>query len=442
MRFESVKSFVLTILVLLSILLTWGLWTYQPDYDTIENTTNIVRDVSISNTKEVSSLIRPTKVLFHFENQHFGTVDETNITTMVRDIRKWEIYDFTNISSTISSYDFLRFTQKPGHVQVLYPDEIPLTLFRPIYKLTDQNLPSVSFDRMIINMNVDDEKSGIVYFVSNANQLIYEAKVGSEYIDDFNRHYYQSSNSYPEYFSYSVTETKSIFLPKNKTPMHSVQYYTDFLDPEIFKEALFADPNIVKKHILTYGEEYTDGSKLLQVNAGRKYIQFVNPVNNTENTSVGSSDLIKSSIDFINDHGGWTDTYHFFSWNKFEQRTVFRLYVKNYPVFNKNGLTEIHQVWNKNEIMRYQRPLLVLEIPIPSAEIELPSGEVILKAISSQPDFQPHLLEDITLGYELIETPEKISVATLVPIWSYKYEGRWKRIDVPEELGGNEGGLE
>jgi regulatory protein YycH of two-component signal transduction system YycFG len=45
MRYENIKSGILTLLVLVSILLTWNLWTYQPNYETMENN-NVVEVVS------------------------------------------------------------------------------------------------------------------------------------------------------------------------------------------------------------------------------------------------------------------------------------------------------------------------------------------------------------------------------------------------------------
>ena len=43
MRYEKIKSIILTLLVLVSILLTWNLWTYQPNYDTMENSNTVSR---------------------------------------------------------------------------------------------------------------------------------------------------------------------------------------------------------------------------------------------------------------------------------------------------------------------------------------------------------------------------------------------------------------
>jgi regulatory protein YycH of two-component signal transduction system YycFG len=62
MRYETIKTAILSILVLLSILLTWNLWTYQPNYATMEKN-NTVAEVTMSEKQEVKKIVRPDMVL-------------------------------------------------------------------------------------------------------------------------------------------------------------------------------------------------------------------------------------------------------------------------------------------------------------------------------------------------------------------------------------------
>ena len=444
MSYENIKSFILTILVIVSILLTWVLWTYHPKYDTIENSNSIVKDISIGRTQEIDQLINPTKVIFHKNNQHFGMTKEDDINNIMDEMKKWEFRDISKLSTPFNEEDYLSFTQQNGYVEIIFPDDIPFSIFKSTFHLEDKEISNVSVDRIILNLNANKESDDMIYFVSPIDRLIYTAIVDYDEIQEMTS-MYDMVEEYPKYFSYRPTKTNVLYLPIEPTTIKGVQYYTDLLDPEIFKEALFDDPNDVKKHILTYGEEYTDGSRLLRVFSGGKYLQYVNPVNNTDTDHAENSDLIESSIDFINEHGGWTADYRFFSLDQYQQQTTFKLFVRNYPVFNKSGLTEIHQVWGENEIIRYQRPLLILEIPVPSGDVELPEGQRVLEEIQAQPDFNPELVEDIIVGYELTDNPERVNVATLVPIWSVKYNGVWRKLDFEhkdDEIGGNMGGLE
>lgn len=52
MRYENIKSIILTILVVTSVLLTWNLWTYQPTFERIEKEANTIQEVTIAEKKK------------------------------------------------------------------------------------------------------------------------------------------------------------------------------------------------------------------------------------------------------------------------------------------------------------------------------------------------------------------------------------------------------
>ncbi|TRY20880.1 transcriptional regulator, partial [Brevibacillus sp. LEMMJ03] len=112
------------------------------------------------------------------------------------------------------------------------------------------------------------------------------------------------------FLSYDISETKSLFLPARPLVLNRLQYYMDELSTDRFKDALFTDPSFVKKDVLNFGEEYTDGSRLMDVDLSKKLLLYVNPAARGE-TQTFDPTILQKSIDFVNDHGGWTDTYYF-----------------------------------------------------------------------------------------------------------------------------------
>src|SRR5574342_267298 len=106
MRYENIKSWILTILVLVSILLTWNLWTYQPNYDTMENS-NTVKEVTVSEKQEVQSLVSPDQVLFHLKGKHYGTNNPVELDKMVKELRKWTFFDVKNVTDKVGNMNDL-----------------------------------------------------------------------------------------------------------------------------------------------------------------------------------------------------------------------------------------------------------------------------------------------------------------------------------------------
>ncbi|OQM44471.1 transcriptional regulator [Anoxybacillus sp. UARK-01] len=445
MRYETAKTIVLTVLVLTSILFTWGLWTYHPKYDVIQNG-EYVQNVSVSNAQvDPSMIVRPSQILIHKNAAHYGLIEETEINKLFKNMKKWTFDDFENVSSTVSKESFLSFIHGRGKIEIIYPDEIPMNIYQTIFQIDDRGLDSIGFDTIIIP--VEKHSSLTVYFVSTERRKIYKATAKDVPFEEINQ-LYEHTEKLPRYFAYNVSETKTLFLPEKEMTMDRLQYYTDELDTDKFKEALFSDPSFVKKDILTFGEEYTDGSRLMDVDFLQKLLLYVNPAAKYTigPSSEESASLIQKSIDFVNEHGGWTDMYHFVQWDREERKIVFRLFVNNHPVFNNYGMSEIVQIWGAAEINKYQRPLFRLEIPDrTSVPVQLQSGRQVIQQLEKIKGFKKELLTEVTLGYELVKDQEREKVVVLEPDWFYLYNGTWKKFsddDSEEMRGGNAVGLE
>ena len=73
MKYENVKSLVLLVLVATSGVLTWSLVDISSR--NIEfNENRYVHEVSISEQENAVNLLKPSRVLFHLNEKHYGTV--------------------------------------------------------------------------------------------------------------------------------------------------------------------------------------------------------------------------------------------------------------------------------------------------------------------------------------------------------------------------------
>src|SRR5213075_2761192 len=92
MKYETIKTAILTILVLLSIFLTWNLWTYQPNYATMEKN-NVVAEVTMSEKQEIKKIVRPDLVLYHKQGQHYGTTRADELDKLIKELGRWSFTD-------------------------------------------------------------------------------------------------------------------------------------------------------------------------------------------------------------------------------------------------------------------------------------------------------------------------------------------------------------
>lgn len=431
MTYETIKSAILTILVFLSIFLTWNLWTYQPNYQTMQKSKTIA-EVTLSEKQEVKKIIRPDIAMFHEKGNNYGTMNSNNLDKFISDMSRWSFIDFKYYTNKAGNIDQLE--QGNGKVEIIFPAEVPIELYRNVLNFQQKKLPSLTFDRIIINI-----ENGVVYFVSTANQQVYASHVSATFLNDFYRNFYTNANQYPRYFAYHPSSGRTIYLPENATEMTEYKYLPVTLNSDNFRDALFTDPSFVQKTAVPNGEEYTNGLSMLNINDDNNQLLYVNPTsegNYTEN----SYDLVKRSIDFVNDHGGWTDPYRYAGKDDAHHQVTFRLYsVEGYPVFNDDGISEINESWGPNDIYKYTRSNFSLDLPIKTEmqTVTRPSGYTILSYIQSRKNFKPELLEDVVLGYDMEKDLSESKLIVLEPAWYYQYDNMWYQVTM-NQLGGNE----
>lgn len=441
MKYENLKSLILTILVLTSLVLTWNLWTYQPVLDYTVNE-KLLRNVEISKTEEVENIIRPSKILFHFDGMHYGTIESQEINRFTMEMKKWSLFDIDPVSTFMEEEEFTSFMHGNGKIELVFPDNIPLETLRFLIGFTDEEKPSGTVDRILINIYQGEKSAPVLHLVNYEDRRIYNAKVNNISLTTLKDKFYTPSVIYNEYVSIVEEEARNIFVPKGPIKMAQMNFLTDSINPDEFRDALFNDPSVVTKDQINVGEVYTDSERFMSVDRTNTQLQYVNTVLPNEANSPGFN-VIERGIGFVNEHSGWTDRFHYSRWNKSDadyDRVVFQMHVGNYPVMNREGLTEINQVWRNNEVSSYSRPIYSLGLPIINVQqsITLPPADQVERELRALKNLDLETIRDIGIGYELKRDIENVGVFILEPVWMYRDNSSWTKIIFTEkdELGG------
>ncbi len=444
MNFERAKSIILIILVGTSIFLTWSIWTYEPEYDPFEQSSEFIKiksDVQI-----VSDVIKPVSILFHGNGQHFQTSNPAEINEMEKQFSQWRFRGIKEISVNRLQRKFDDFVHEDGSIEIEFSDDIPISLYKTVLNITDKEVLKFSFDRIIIKQKNISGNESAVYFVSYDQRKIYQGMVDSKKLRNFMDSFYRGSyDKHPEYTAETINSKRTLFVPENPVEINRLEYYIDYLDIGDLKSALFINPKYVRQEPVSVGEEYTDGTRLMTVNKDNYLISYINPAQKSKLFD-SSSDLLQKSIDFINEHAGWeNNNYRFAYMSKNEQRVVFRLFVNGYPAFNESGMTEIEQIWGKEEIYSYDRPYFKLDSVLPSvgSAKTLRSGKEVVNQLKSKDNIDFNSVEDISIGYKLDKSLDSklVTLVTLEPTWYYRIGDKWFIVPF-DDTGGDRSGLE
>ena len=77
---------------MLSGLLTWNLWTYQPNVEGFENKST--QEVMLSPSKEIKDIVKIDQILFNTDGDYYGTTSSEKINFMMNDISTWKFNGF------------------------------------------------------------------------------------------------------------------------------------------------------------------------------------------------------------------------------------------------------------------------------------------------------------------------------------------------------------
>jgi regulatory protein YycH of two-component signal transduction system YycFG len=438
LTYENIKSILLTFLVTASALLTWNLWTYQPITEELEKA-DTVREVTFSPTKkDVTEIVQPDQIIFHIDDRHYGTNSAEEMEKIIYEMSHWNLDHFESISSdemTISS-----LVENHDLMEVLYPGSISINLYKGVLGIKDEDLLPFYFDQIMIDLESEQNDMSVIYFISREDQKIYKTATPSHKLSNFKEIYFEVAQQYKQYFPFSPNSGRTIYLPEKETEMMNYQYLYEPLESDKFKDALFSDPSLVQKSIIATGEEYTDGSSLLRENTDTNLISYIDPAE-IGNQAINYNDLIKKSIDFVNGHGGWTDSYRFVGLDNDQKSVHFRLYgPEDYPIFSENsGISEIVLMWGKTDISRYIRNNFSFSFIATTSIKELDSGQSALAQLQKIEDYNSNLLQDLKIGYQMKLTQSLL--IQLEPSWFYLYDGVWKQLTI-EDSGGDINGLE
>ncbi|PEX15825.1 YycH family regulatory protein [Bacillus cereus] len=413
MSMENFKTIVLINLVVISLFLTFNLWTYVPDSTSMQNAKFVQGNEGMNQTK-ISDVVRPTSIIVHKDKNHYGSRREADIESIYKPLEVGELHDFREIS--ITKGDFLSYVHGEGKVELVFPTDIPFDAVKSMFNMKEKSTDKPKhFNRILLDPSRSKDQEIKINFVSDGDNFkIYEAKLSGLYLKDIVNAQNQFIVSAKPYFDYQLNDMKKLFLPDGTTELSNITYISSNLAVDTFKNALFSDPRYLSPITEMSKETFTDGIRSMEIENDRHMLKYKNSSVLTEKT-IDNLMLLQKSFEFVSGHSGSLDSYRLDYMNKGE--TVFRLNEDGYPIFNADGLAELRQVWGSEEVMEYERPLLSLNTKGIEQKVTLPSGHVVIASLENNPEIKKQVIKDIGIGYKLSLDGQ---VVRLQPIWYVK----------------------
>ncbi|MDT8862802.1 two-component system activity regulator YycH [Alkalihalobacillus sp. MEB130] len=448
MSYNNLKSTILISLIGISIILTWQLYTFQPDIALLDDTVSRYVPDELNEEREermIHEVIMPEQIIVH-RNQHYAMIP-------------YEMDEFSRLyekllSSNVTEVNLLSTDRFPTQtasegVEFIFPTSVPTTIFFSLFGISEEEIgvPAIEVDRLFLFVNENELVH--MQILSSEEERLIELETSLS-VREFQADYLESFDEFREVVTvvsdteYSNRLKERVYIPTEPVSVERLSFATTPLSPESYKQALFTDPGSVKYYQQSDGEDsYTDGNRIITMQNNGLFMEYINPVF-IETQERSTRHIVQSGYEFINGHGGWTNDYFLSSWSSSDIRdeASFRMHVNGLPVIMFEGQGDMDLQVNRSgtQIINYTRPLFELDPhPIDAREsIELPSGNEVLNQLKKQEFFDETRLSKVVVGYEMIT--RNASFVTIEPHWFILYGNRWQKVTFEEE--GDTSGLE
>ena len=435
---EQVKSVILLLLILFSLTLTFSIWTYSPTVDT--NEAAPIVDIAIAEKKKIEDVIKPYRLLVSQDNNLYGSIATQDIDGVLSLMKNWEVQTVELLTRHASMTQLNEYVNAPNRITLFFQAEVPIKTYSSVLNFVEQDFTNPSFNRLIIDWSEISSNEMKMYFINTTSKKVYSASIKKFNEGNSIKNIVKEATSFSLYNEIVREDKLSLYVSTSPEETVRYTYLIKEIPPVKFKNALFRNPSLVRSNTLgTSEQQFTDDATLMNVNSSYHRISFVNPAAESEKGKE-LGELIQRSVNFVNEHDGWTDDYRYSS-NPSSQQIRYQLHFFGLPVFSHDTETEIIQYWGDNDVYRYTRPYFTLNaIPFNQRDVSLLSGQDIYDLLATFPDIELSSINDIMPGYKLSRDDDQ-STLTLEPFWYYSMGGSWIRVST-ELRGGDEFGLE
>ncbi|MBC2274381.1 transcriptional regulator [Listeria welshimeri] len=427
MKKTGFRSFLLTILVILSIVLSYFIWKGQPDYEAIN--VKEVEKTTIDKTMTTSQVFKPYKLVVNSNGNNYQSLNESLLNEIMAQGKAFSFSEVV-LANKKNSEEYEKVVHKNGTIEIVFPNNIPFSIFSQIFQVEGDGIESAFFNRIVLDINNTDTGLHSVYFANDDQENIYQSSLQNKDIDKIEKIIKKNQKKLTQN-NKLILNKRNMFLSSEETKLNRKKYIIDSLEINLFTSALFQDSGTVKSE----GNTYTDGSSVIEMDTDNKVLEYVNPSQERTNpedlSSAKRAGLIQDSFNFINDHAGWTGdgSYYFTGYTGESATTNFSLFIDNLQVYNENGMADISVTEGLEAVYKYMRPFFRLDTDVPGEkkEVTLPSSYSVYKQLSANPNVKAEEIEDIVPGYHMTrsESSGMNRIVTLEPTWLYKYHDKW-----------------
>lgn len=425
---ERFKSILLVCLVFSSLLLSYLIITYKPDYELFTRRTQ--QKVQEGDKNNLVGFLIPDVMVKTYPGMREEAIvpnsitkissveavkDKQTLKELLVELSKGESTEVRVRNKNIEDITTNNTSEK---ISIVYQEALDSTLVKALFFSEENSNVSLEFDTIALLK----DRPNMLYLYKKDDKNYLQVTLKEAVYDKINEKFNETKKDYAKY----SLNNKFIYLKEVDEEKVIDEYSVEEVNITRLAKDVF-----VKKDDVRVGSdnEITDGYAILKSQNHR--IVYTNP-SNEGGKEVGTTVAINNTVNFL-ELGYASDTNYQLT-TSLDGITIFQETHKESIVFSKEGHADIVSEDNSNGIYRLTSPKKLTKTYLSSKQVnlfEVEKTEYVINYLYNNTNLKN--VTDIVLGYEKTYNKENNSFS-YTPTWYVKYNNRYVSFKKIKEL--------
>ncbi|THF74170.1 YycH family regulatory protein [Cohnella fermenti] len=381
---EGLKSVILALLVIVSLVQSYFLAYSMPSLEAnVKTEQNYVSTDPLGPEEKLENLLYPEQLVVHMgDDKHTIFYPNDTFYDMVLDrllSRKFKGFQRDSVDKI--NWDQIR--KSDLGIEVRFGTAIPFELLERVFEIDADFLFSSDRVNRIWIFARQDREEVRTFFFSSDGRNVYEALRADLTVQDV-----QQFTGFGQYWTPFKYWQDGIYLPEEAKSYDILRVpFTSYTSDQLQRN-LFTDPSTTRtiQDRQDGTQIYTDWKRGLKLETDVGWLSYTDLVAATEARN-DLSDNIESSVQFVNEHGGWDQTHRLVRSEGPVGDSVikFQQYYAGLPIVSGGGFRfgYMQLTIQQGEVSSYERSMFVMdsEEQVKGASQKLLAGSELLERI-------------------------------------------------------------
>ena len=425
---EQYKSILLVCLVFSSLLLSYLIITYKPDYELFTRRTQ--QKVQEGDKNNLVGFLIPDVMVKTYPGMREEAIVPNSITKIssveaVKDKKTLKELlvelskgESTEVRVRNRNIEDITTNNTSEKISIIYQEVLDSSLVKTLFFSKENSNVSLEFDTIVLLK----DRPNMLYLYKKDDKNYLQVTLKEAVYDKINEKFNETKKDYAKY----SLNNKFIYLKEADEEKVIDEYSAEEVNITRLAKDVFEKKDDVR---VGADNEITDGYAILKSQNHR--IVYTNP-SNEGGKEVGTTVAINNTINFL-ELGYASDTNYQLT-TSFDGITIFQETYKESIVFSKEGHADIVSEDNSNGIYRLTSPKKLTKTYLSSKEVnlfEVEKTEYVINYLYNNTNLKN--VTDIVLGYEKTYNKENNSFS-YTPAWYVKYNNRYISFKKIKEL--------